>query len=90
MTETRLDRALQSELKILQDEGRAKPPERIITAYHPPENDLGPRYSLEGENRRFLRMSSNSYLSLSNHPLLIARSDHHMTKPIITANEIDK
>ena len=76
MTETRLDRALQSELKILQDEGRAKPPERIITAYHPPENDLGPRYSLEGENRRFLRMSSNSYLSLSNHPLLIARADN--------------
>ena len=76
MAATQLDRALQAELKILQDEGRAKPPERIITAYHPPENGLGPRYSLQGEALRFLRMNSNSYLSLSNHPLLIARADN--------------
>jgi glycine C-acetyltransferase len=76
MTLTRLDKALQAELKNLQSEGRAKPPERIITAYHPPENDLGPRYSLKGEKQRFLRMNSNSYLSLSNHPLLIARADN--------------
>ncbi|MBU1568293.1 MAG: aminotransferase class I/II-fold pyridoxal phosphate-dependent enzyme [Proteobacteria bacterium] len=76
MTQTRLDHALQAELKILQDEGRTKPPERIITAYHPPENGLGPRYSLEGEKQRFLRMNSNSYLSLSNHPLLIAKADN--------------
>jgi glycine C-acetyltransferase len=76
MTQTRLDRALQTELKILQDDGRAKPPERIITAYHPPKNGLGPRYSLKGEEQRFLRMNSNSYLSLSNHPMLIAAADH--------------
>ncbi len=76
MTQTRLDRALQAELKILQDEGRAKPPERIITAYHPPIDGLGPRYSIKGEKQRFLRMNSNSYLSLSNHPLLIARADN--------------
>ncbi len=75
MTRTKLDQALLAELKILQDEGRAKPPERIITAYHPPENGLGPRYSLKGEERRFLRMNSNSYLSLSNHRQLIAAAD---------------
>lgn len=76
MTPTRLDQALQAELKILHDEGRAKPPERIISAYHPPKNGLGPRYSLKGEEQRFLRMNSNSYLSLSNHPLLVARADN--------------
>ncbi|MFH0785572.1 MAG: aminotransferase class I/II-fold pyridoxal phosphate-dependent enzyme [Pseudomonadota bacterium] len=76
MTQTRLDKALQVELRLLLEEGRTKPPERIITAYHPPENNLGPRYSLSGESQRFLRMNSNSYLSLSNHPLLIARADN--------------
>lgn len=76
MTQTRLDKALQTELRILLEEGRTKPPERVITAYHPPENHLGPRYSLSGESQRFLRMNSNSYLSLSNHPFLIARADN--------------
>jgi glycine C-acetyltransferase len=76
MARSRLDKALQEELRILQDEGRAKPPERIITGYHPPENGLGPRYSLSGEKQRFLRMNSNSYLSLSNHPLLVASADN--------------
>lgn len=73
---TQLDKALQAEIGNLQAEGRAKPPERVITAYHPPTGDLGPRYSLQGEKGRFLRMNSNSYLSLSNHPLLIARADN--------------
>jgi glycine C-acetyltransferase len=71
----KLDQALNEELRQLGAEGRAKPPERIITAYHPAEGDLGPRYSLKGENQRFLRMNSNSYLSLSNHPQLIASAD---------------
>ena len=76
MTLKKLDQALQAELKILDNEGRAKPPERIITAYHPPADGLGPRYSLKGEKQQFLRMNSNSYLSLSNHPFLIARADN--------------
>ena len=71
----KLDQALTEELRQLAAEGRAKPPERIITAYHPPEGDFGPRYSLAGESKRFLRMNSNSYLSLSNHPQLIASAD---------------
>ncbi len=76
MTLQRLDRALRRELDKLGEEGRAKPPERIITGYHPPENGFGPRYSLLGESQRFLRMNSNSYLSLSHHPQLIAAADH--------------
>ncbi len=71
----KLDQALAEELRQQGAEGRAKPPERIITAYHPAEGALGPRYSLEGESQRFLRMNSNSYLSLSNHPQLISSAD---------------
>jgi glycine C-acetyltransferase len=71
----KLDQTLIKELQQLAAEGRAKPPERIITAYHPAEGDLGPRYSLKGESQRFLRMNSNSYLSLSNHPRLIDSAD---------------
>ncbi len=75
MALTRLDAALQQELDRLKEEGRAKPPERIITAYHPPEGGFGPRYSLAGQTQRYLRMNSNSYLSLSNHPELITAAD---------------
>jgi glycine C-acetyltransferase len=70
-----LDKALENELLALQDEGRAKPPERIITGYRAPAGEYGPRYLLKGETQQFLRMNSNSYLSLSNHPELIAAAD---------------
>lgn len=76
MSLDQLDKALAAELSRLQDEGRAKPPERIITGYLPPADGFGPRYNLEGEgNRKFLRMNSNSYLSLSNHLKLISAAD---------------
>jgi glycine C-acetyltransferase len=70
-----LDRALEAELKALQAEGRAKPPERVIVGYIPPQGDRGPRYRLRGSKREFIRMNSNSYLSLSNHPELIKAAD---------------
>jgi glycine C-acetyltransferase len=70
-----LDRALQIELDALKAEGRAKPPERVIVGYIPPQGDKGPRYRLQGSEREFIRMNSNSYLSLSNHPQLIAAAD---------------
>ncbi len=75
MSLTKLDRSLEQELFGLSDEGRAKPPERIITGYIPPAEGLGPRYCLRGDEKQFLRMNSNSYLSLSNHPQLIAAAD---------------
>jgi len=75
MSLTQLDKALQEELIHLQQEGRAKPPERVITGYLPPAGGRGPRYTLQGENQEFLRMNSNSYLSLSNHPDTIAAAD---------------
>jgi glycine C-acetyltransferase len=75
MSLKRLDKALDEELTSLQNEGRGKPPERIITGYLPPTGKRGPRYTLKGEDKQFLRMNSNSYLSLSNHPQLIAAAD---------------
>jgi glycine C-acetyltransferase len=75
MSLTQLDKALAQELIDLQDEGRAKPAERIISSYLPPTNGHGPRYTLVGEDKQFIRMNSNSYLSLSNHPQLIAAAD---------------
>jgi glycine C-acetyltransferase len=75
MSLQKLDNALRQELLNLESEGRSKPPERIITGYLPPTNERGPRYTLKGEEKVFLRMNSNSYLSLSNHPQLIAAAD---------------
>lgn len=70
-----LDAALQSELKLLAEEGRAKSRERVITGVARPEKDLGPRYFIEGESGSFIRLNSNSYLSLSLHPALISAAD---------------
>jgi glycine C-acetyltransferase len=70
-----LDRALGKEIADLQDTGRAKKPERIITGYKPSKDGYGPRYLLQGQSREFLRLNSNSYLSLSNHPALIEAAD---------------
>ncbi len=75
MTLDRLNESLTHELEILASEGRAKSPERIITRYIPPHGLSGPRYILEGSNTEYLRMNSNSYLSLSNHPELIKAAD---------------
>ena len=71
----KLNEALVAEVAAISAEGRAKSPERIITGYLPPEGDWGPRYLLEGASQPFLRMNSNSYLSLSSHPRLIEAAD---------------
>ncbi len=75
MTLENLDKRLKQETETLQEEGRIKPPERVICKYLPPENDRGPRYLLKGSDRPFIRMNSNSYLSLSQHPELIEAAD---------------
>jgi glycine C-acetyltransferase len=71
----KLNAALVAEVDALESEGRAKPPERVIEAYLPPDGNRGPRYRLAGAERSFIRMNSNSYLSLSNHPALMAAAD---------------
>ena len=67
MSLDKLNATLVAEVAALDDEGRAKAPERIIVGYVPGRLG-GPRYRLHGSDRDFLRMNSNSYLSLSNHP----------------------
>jgi glycine C-acetyltransferase len=71
----KLNAALLADVARLRDEGRAKAPERIIVGYVPPAGGRGPRYRLEGSDRDYLRMNSNSYLSLSNHPEVLAAAD---------------
>jgi glycine C-acetyltransferase len=71
----KLDPELIHELEALRQEGRAKPPERVIVDYIPPKEGSGPRYRLRGHDREFIRMNSNSYLSLSNHPALEMAAD---------------
>ncbi len=75
MSLEQLDKALEKEIMALRSEGRAKADERVITGYVPPSGNRGPRYRLGGIDREFIRMNSNSYLSLSNHPGLIRAAD---------------
>ena len=75
MSLEKLNTALVADVARLRDEGRAKAPERVIVGYVQPSNGRGPRYRLHGSDRDYLRMNSNSYLSLSNHPEVLAAAD---------------
>ncbi|HEY7790465.1 MAG TPA: aminotransferase class I/II-fold pyridoxal phosphate-dependent enzyme [Vicinamibacterales bacterium] len=75
MSLDKLNPSLQQEVAALDKEGRAKAPERVIAGYVPPAKGRGPRYRLHGSTQEFLRMNSNSYLSLSNHPALLEAAD---------------
>lgn len=71
----KLDSELRRQVAALHEEGRAKAPERIIVGYEPASGERGPRYRLEGSDGEYIRLNSNSYLSLSNRPELIAAAD---------------
>ncbi|MFO7884444.1 MAG: hypothetical protein R6U68_06450 [Desulfobacteraceae bacterium] len=75
MSLTALDNVLEQEIRRLESEGRAKPPERILEKYMPAQGKSGPRYKLQGIDRSFIRMNSNAYLSLSHDPELIRAAD---------------
>jgi glycine C-acetyltransferase len=75
MSLDKLNAALVADLAALTAEGRAKAPERVIVGYVPPSGSRGPRYRLQGSDGDFLRMNSNSYLSLSNHPDVLSAAD---------------
>jgi len=71
-----LNAGLSREVQALVAEGRAKAPERVIVEVLPARGDRGPRYRLDGHgDKPFIRMNSNSYLSLSHHPAVIAAAD---------------
>jgi glycine C-acetyltransferase len=75
MSLDKLDKALALEIRLLHESGRAKSPERIINGYVAPIGNKGPRYKVDGHDQEFIRMNSNSYLSLSRHPELIKAAD---------------
>lgn len=75
MSFEKLNLALVREVADLEREGRAKAPERIITGYVPASDGRGPRYRLRGCDGEFIRMNSNSYLSLSHHPDVLEAAD---------------
>ena len=80
MSLERFDKGLQQDLVTLHEAGRSKAPERIITDYIPASQECGPRYKLQGYQQQFIRMNSNSYLSLSHHPDVKKAADvatHH-------------
>jgi len=67
----KLDKYLANAMKTLMEEGRAKGKELIITDVIPASGDRGPRYRIQGYDRNFIKMNSNSYLGLSMHPELV-------------------
>ncbi|MFT5586583.1 MAG: glycine C-acetyltransferase [Cognaticolwellia sp.] len=75
MSLERMDAGLRREVENLQTEGRAKAPERVIVDVIPPQGGFGPRYKLADHEQSFIRMNSNSYLSLSHHPQVIQAAD---------------
>ena len=75
-----LDKLLLAEIEALASEGRTKAPERVIVGYLPSRSERGPRYRLAGSDREYLRMNSNSYLSLSHHPALAEAADEATRK----------
>ena len=65
MTLNKLNKALSLNVKELEQTGRAKGEEKVITKVIKPKDGKGPRYLLEGfGDKEFLRMNSNSYLGL--------------------------
>ncbi len=75
MSLDRLNASLIADVTALEREGRAKAPERVINGYVPAAGDRGPRVTLSGQTGEFLRMNSNSYLSLSHHPAMLHAAD---------------
>lgn len=62
----RLEKALSLELGELREKGTLKGAESVVTGVIPADGETGPRFELAGDNqRRYLRMNSNSYLGLS-------------------------
>ena len=75
MSLEKLNATLAREVSELVDQGRAKSAERVIVGYVPPSGERGPRYKLLGSDGEYIRMNSNSYLSLSYHPAVLEAAD---------------
>ena len=71
MPHDRLDATMAGEVSALRQSGTAKGSEAVIVGIEPEDDAHGPRYLLEGDERRFIRMNSNGYLGLSRHPAVV-------------------
>jgi glycine C-acetyltransferase len=75
MPHERLDGVLAAEVAALHRAGTAKGDEAVITAVEGARGPDGPRVRLDGVERRFIRMNSNSYLGLSRHPAVVGAEE---------------
>lgn len=62
---TKLDSSLTAHVNALKEKGTAKGDEMVITGIVPASDGKGPRYIVEGHEKEFIKMNSNSYLGLS-------------------------
>jgi glycine C-acetyltransferase len=61
----KLIQVLDAHVDRLEEEGRAKGAEAVVTRVLKPDGDRGPRFMLRGQGeRQFIRMNSNSYLGM--------------------------
>jgi glycine C-acetyltransferase len=68
----KLIQVLDEEVTRLEEEGRAKGAEAVVTRVLKPEGDRGPRFMLRGQGaKQFIRMNSNSYLGMGLRPEVI-------------------
>lgn len=72
----RLETTLANQLSALAESGRAKGTETVFDGIVPPTGGKGPRYRIAGQpERAFLRMNTNGYLGLANHPAVVAAEE---------------
>ena len=77
MTLTKIEPLFQEKLNQLQQQGICKGDEKIVTGIQLPADGYGSRYRLQGYGEHaFLRMNSNSYLGLAQHPAVIEAEAH--------------
>ena len=67
---------LENEVAQMEEEGRAKGAETVVTGVLKPEGGRGPRFHLEGHGtKEFIRMNSNSYLGMGLREEVIAAEE---------------